>query len=153
MTDIEEMINDFTEENTQEKPEYEKTKKEKWEDLKKKISEFTDWMRLPLNILIVIILLIGMILMYFSIYALTGNVFISVLSPAFTELGVFGWEFARERTKNTEYQSEVASNMRWWHVAMTVLLLVTNFVIETMTTMLQIKIDGVIWIVFACLVL
>jgi hypothetical protein len=131
------------------KPEYEKTSKEKRDDFVKSVKQFNDWFRLPLNLLIIAILGIGASLMYLSVLKLTGNPYISVLSISISEAGILGWEFARERNRNTEAQTRIASLMRWWHVGTSVTLLVINFTIETATQMLSIKIDGIVYIIFA----
>lgn len=131
-----------------EKPEYEKTQKEKNDEFVKNVKSFADWFRIPLNILILMILAIGASLMFLSVNSLTGNVFISVLSISISEAGILGWESARERFKNTETQTRVASIMRWWHVGTSVLLLVINFIVESATQMLSIRVDGIVYVIF-----
>lgn len=131
-----------------EKPDYEKSWKERATDNWNFVKSLTDWFRLPLNILISIILLIEAVLMYDSIYRLTGNFFVSVFSPVFSSVGIIAFEVARERTKNTPTQTEIASRQRNMHTIASIVLLVTNFAVETLTNSFKIKVDGAIWIIF-----
>jgi hypothetical protein len=101
-----------------------------------------------LNLLIVAILAIGATLMYNSIFILTKNPFISILSISISEAGLVGWEIARERVKNTEKQTQISSAMRWYHVITSVTLLTINFIVETATLALSVKIDGLVYIIF-----
>lgn len=126
-----------------EKRNYDKTSKEQWNEFREKIVNSLDWFKVPLNILFVFILSIGAALMYFSILHLTGNIFIAILSPAFTEIGLIAYEFGRERPKNTEKQTEIATQGRDWHVFATVSLLILNFVIESAEGLFSVRIvDG-----------
>lgn len=120
-------------------------RKKKWEEFKKSY----DWEQLPLHILIIIILIIGAILMGISIYMLTENLLVAILSPAFTELGLSAAHFAGNRAKNSVRQKEIATRLRNWHIFTSVTLLVSNLLVETATSMLDgFKIDGIIYLIF-----
>lgn len=115
-----------------------------WKNIKKN----TDWAKVPFHILIVAILAIGAYLMGKSVYLMTANLFVSILSPVFTELGLTAAHLASERPKNSVRQKEISRKLRNWHIFTTVILLVSNLVIETAITLLDIKIDGVVYVVF-----
>ena len=149
MDNFNELMNaSFEKEKIQTKKDYEETTEDIWRERKEWLNGLTDWFRVPLNLLIAGILLIGAILMYMSIYMLTGNILVAALSPLLTELGILGWEISRERTKNTEKQTKIATFQRGWHIITSVMLLVTNFAIETAEQTLMIKVDGAIWLIF-----
>lgn len=124
------------------KQDYDKTTKEQWNEFRDKVTTYIDWFRVPLNILFIFILTIGAVLMYFSIYDLTENMFIAVLSPAFTEIGLVAYELARERPKNTQKQTEIATQARNWHVLVTVFLLMLNFIIESAEGLFSVQVVG-----------
>lgn len=150
MNDLNEIMNNnMGKEAERAKQDFEKTNDEIWKERKDKIRGFTDWFRVPLNFLIVGILLIGAVLMYTSIYAMTGLFLVAILSPLISEIGIISWEIGRERTKNTELQTKIATFQRGWHIFSSVFLLVINFAIETAQETLMIRVDGVIWAVFA----
>ena len=131
-----------------EKPDYEKTTKEKREEWILWFKNILDWKKAPLTVLFYCILLIGAVLMYLSIYSFTGNVLVAVLSVAFTEGGIVSWKNSVERAKNTEEQLAIAKAMRTWHILVAVVLLVANLGVETAQQTLDIKIDGAVWIIF-----
>jgi hypothetical protein len=119
-------------------------RKKWWRDVKKN----TDWAKVPLHLLIGAILLIGAYLMGTSVLLMTGNLFVAILSPAFTELGLTAAHLASERPKNSIRQTEISRKLRNWHIFTTVILLMANLVIETAKALLNIKIDGVVYVVF-----
>jgi hypothetical protein len=150
MNNLDEIMNsNMGKETERVKQDFEKTNDELWKERKDKIKNFTDWFRVPLNLLIVGILLIGAVLMYNSIYAMTGLFLVAILSPLISEIGILSWEIGRERTKNTELQTKIATFQRGWHVLASVTLLVINFAIETAQETLMIRVDGAVWVVFA----
>lgn len=126
-----------------EKKNYDKTSKEHWAEFRENLSNSLDWFRIPLNILFVFILTIGAVLMYFSVLSLTGNIFIAILSPTFSELGILAYKYAKERPKNTEKQTEIAKQARDWHIFVTVVLLTLNFIIDSAEGLFSVRIvDG-----------
>lgn len=119
-------------------------RKKAWQEFKKSY----DWEKLPLHILITAILIIGAFLMGLSVYTMTKNLFVAILSPAFTELGLIAAHGASNRPKNSVRQREISRKLRNWHIFTSVTLLMSNLVIETATSLLSIKIDGVIYFIF-----
>lgn len=119
-------------------------RKKMWDDFKKSY----DWEKLPLHVLVTAILIIGAFLMGLSVYTMTGNLFIAILSPAFTELGLIAAHGASNRPKNSVRQREISRKLRNWHIFTSVTLLMSNLVIETATSLLSIKIDGVVYFIF-----
>lgn len=119
-------------------------RKKMWDDFKKSY----DWEKLPLHVLVTAILIIGAFLMGLSVYTMTGNLFIAILSPAFTELGLVAAHGASNRPKNSVRQKEISRKLRGWHIFTSVTLLFSNLVIETATSLLSIKIDGVVYFIF-----
>lgn len=118
--------------------------KKKWNDFKKAY----DWEKLPLHVLITAILIIGAFLMGLSVYTMTKNMFVAILSPAFTELGLVAAHGASNRPKNSVRQKEISRKLRGWHIFTSVTLLFSNLVIETATSLLSIEIDGVVYFIF-----
>lgn len=119
-------------------------RKKAWQDFKKSY----DWEKLPLHILITAILIIGAFLMGLSVYTMTQNIIVAILSPAFTELGLIAAHGASNRPKNSVRQREISRKLRNWHIFTSVTLLMSNLVIETATSLLSIKIDGVVYFIF-----
>lgn len=119
-------------------------RKKAWQEFKKSY----DWEKLPLHILITAILIIGAFLMGLSVYTMTKNLFVAILSPAFTELGLIAAHGASNRPKNSVRQREISRKLRNWHIFTSVTLLMSNLVIETATSLLSIKIDGVVYFIF-----
>ncbi len=130
----------LTENNTSLKEKRKKT----WQDFKKSY----DWEKLPLHILITAILIIGAFLMGLSVYTMTNNMIVAILSPAFTELGLIAAHGASNRPKNSVRQREISRKLRNWHIFTSVTLLMSNLVVETATSLLSIKIDGVVYFIF-----
>ena len=124
-------------------------RKKAWQDFKKAY----DWEKLPLHILITAILIIGAFLMGLSVYTMTNNMFVAILSPAFTELGLVAAHGASNRPKNSVRQKEISRKLRGWHIFTSVTLLFSNLVIETATSLLSIKIDGVVYFIFGIICL
>jgi hypothetical protein len=113
------------------KKEYDLSLQDRWNNQKKKIKSFFDWKKLPLDFLFYAILLIGAILMYTSIYTFTQNIFVAFLSIFFSEMGIISWKLLVERSKNTVRQMEIARWMRDYHIYISVSLLVSNMVLES----------------------
>lgn len=146
--DIEKALDEEEKSLNTEIPSYEKTWKDTWKEWSNWISKLWEWRRVPLTLLFSSILSVGAILMYLSIYSFTKNMIVSILSVAFTEAGIVAWEFSHERIQNTATQLTRSKFMRTWHIVTSVVLLMTNLAIETATSMLDIKIDGAIYIIF-----
>lgn len=119
-------------------------RKKAWAEFRKSY----DWEKLPLHILVASILIIGAFLMGLSVYTMTGNLFVAILSPAFTELGLVAAHGASNRPKNSVRQKEISRKLRNWHIFTSVTLLMSNLVVETATSLLDIKIDGVVYFIF-----
>ncbi len=119
-------------------------RKKAWQDFKKSY----DWEKLPLHILITAILIIGAFLMGLSVYTMTKNIIVAILSPAFTELGLIAAHGASNRPKNSVRQREISRKLRNWHIFTSVTLLMSNLVVETATSLLSIEIDGVVYFIF-----
>ena len=119
-------------------------RKKAWQDFKKSY----DWEKLPLHILITAILIIGAFLMGLSVYTMTQNIIVAILSPAFTELGLIAAHGASNRPKNSVRQREISRKLRNWHIFTSVTLLMSNLVVETATSLLSIEIDGVVYFIF-----
>ncbi len=116
-----------------------------WRWLKK----VQDWAKMPLEFLFIVILSIGAYLMGLSLYSMTESLIIAIGSPAFSELGLIAWYKAKDRPKNSVKQTETAKRGRNWHVGTSVILLTLNLVVDTATQMLEIEIDGIVYLIFA----
>ena len=116
----------------------------KWDRFKKSY----DWGKIPLHMLIFAILVIGAYLMGTSVYLMTGSLIVAILSPAFSELGLTAAHFASERPKNSVRQTEISRKLRGWHIFTSVILLMMNLVVETITSNFDLQIDGLLYVIF-----
>ena len=113
--------------------------------------EFTDWATTPLHLLVFGIMLFGAVLMAFSIYTFTQNIFLAIISPVFSEIGIIAWAYAYDKKGINESQKQIA----WWnrtiHIGSSVILLIINIVIETVNGFLAgagYKVEGLIFVVY-----
>jgi len=107
-----------------------------------------DWKKMPIHGLILVILGIGAVLMFYSIYSFTKIFLVSLFAPAFSELGILAWNWAKNRSKNSNKQNYVTVFMRGWHIFTSTSLLIANLAVETAQQMLNLKVDGATWIIF-----
>ena len=129
MDELEKMFGEA--ETKEEKSENEISSSEKRKRSWEKFKKLYDWAKLPFELIIVVILVFSAYLMQQSIYDMTGNYFLSVLAPAFTEGAFVAAHLATDRIKNSIKQKEIASKLQWWQVSITVILLVLNLIVET----------------------
>ena len=107
-----------------------------------------DWKKIPIHGLILVILGIGAVLMFTSIYSFTKILLVALFAPAFSELGILAWNWAKDRPKNSNKQKWVTVVMRGWHIFTSTSLLIANLAIESAQQIANIKIEGATWIVF-----
>jgi hypothetical protein len=137
-----------TERKEEDKHDFDKTWMEKAKEKYSWILKAQEWDMLSLDLIYNGVILAGAYLMFQSIYHLTESVILALLSVSFSEAGIKAWHKIKERPKNSEMQIKIAKSMRNWHIVISVLFLITNFVLETSTSFGFIITGGELWIIF-----